>query len=160
MTVLAAFDVLGIPKPQGSKKAFVVNGKAQMTEAGGDAFAAWRNAVAQAAADRRVSVGQCLDGPLRLHVTFRFPMPASRLKSDRVQGWRWRQETPDTSKLLRALEDGLQAGGLIVDDARFVDEQARKIEVHQAWTGAHIVISRADPGVISDRPLVEQESLL
>ena len=69
------FTVLGTPHPQGSKKAFAVNGRAIMTEASGG-HAAWRNAVADKA--RHVATGLgCgpLDGPLALTVLFRFPMP-------------------------------------------------------------------------------------
>lgn len=133
------FTVLGTPKPQGSKKAFAVNGQARMKEAGGLEFAAWRNAVAEAARREARLLPAALDGPLSLIVEFRFPMPASRRKADRARGRIPKTSAPDTSKLVRLIEDSLQAGGLIVDDARIVDLHAHKHEV-VGWTGASIIV--------------------
>ena len=47
-----SFNVAGTPKPQGSKRAFAVNGRARMKETGGLEHAAWRNAVSEVAAHR------------------------------------------------------------------------------------------------------------
>lgn len=146
MTAPVTFDIVGDPRPQGSKRAFVANGRAVVTEASGTAHASWRNQVATAARDATGLHwddvdGFPLDGALHLDVTFRFPMPKSRPKRVREIGWALKTTAPDTSKLVRALEDGLQAGGLIVDDARFSTVYARKLEV-VGWTGAVIRIER------------------
>lgn len=156
MTALAQFEVVGLPKAQGSKKAFVIKGKngakprAAMAEDSGSPGAAWRDDVAQAAkkiADRILDSGTAtvfvppFDGALTLHVTFRFPMPKSRTKAQRERGEIPKTSAPDTSKLVRSVEDSLQAAGLIVDDARFVEVRARKIET-VGWTGAVIQITR------------------
>ncbi len=141
----SAFDIIGTPKPQGSKRAFTANGRAMMKESGGNAFAAWRNAVADKARAEAERLGGCYDVPLRLDVTFRFPMPKSRRAALRRLGMIPKTTAPDTSKLVRALEDGLQAGGLIRDDALIADLHAVKIEVWDngdgdAWTGAAVAI--------------------
>lgn len=144
MTVLVEFEVIGIPAPQGSKKAFVANGRAMMKESSGG-HAAWRNLVAQAAHDiaGHDDIPAPFDGPLGVSIEFRFPMPKSRSKTQRAAGRIAKTTAPDTSKLVRCVEDGLQAAGLIVDDARFCAIEACKVEV-VGWTGAVITITRED----------------
>lgn len=157
MTRLVEFEVVGVPKPQGSMKAFNAGGHARLKPSGGAAFASWRNAVAQAAKDiavdevgewaKIVGGGDCrvpFDGPLGLFVEFRFPMPASRPKRDRAAGSCWKTSAPDTDKLIRTIGDALTAAGLIADDARFVAIEARKIET-TGWTGAVITITQESP---------------
>lgn len=144
MTALVAFDVVGTPKPQGSKSAYTAgNGKARVKESGGLAFAAWRNAVADQAKQLADQLAEPLDGALYLHVTFRFKMTGSARKADRERGWRWKVTAPDTSKLVRCVEDGIQAAGLVADDARFAELVAEKHEV-TGWTGASITIGRVE----------------
>lgn len=136
------FEVIGVPKPQGSMKAFSAGGQARIKPSGGAAFASWRNAVAQAAKD--VADGApALDGALELKVAFRFPMPTSRPKAVRAFGECWKTTAPDADKLLRCVGDALTASGLITDDARFVDISATKIET-TGWTGAVITITHKD----------------
>lgn len=139
------FEVIGDPRPQGSKRAFVANGRAVVKEASGAAHATWRNQVATAARDvaGQDDIAAPLDGALILDVTFRFPMPKSRSKAVRAEGHCVKTTAPDTSKLVRALEDGLQAGGLIVDDARIHTVIASKVEV-VGWTGAIVNIIQED----------------
>ncbi len=146
MTALVSFDVYGTPKPQGSKQAFnAANGFARLKESGGASFAAWRNAVAEAA-HRQAELHGVLDGPLRLTVVFTFRMVGSARVADKRAGWRYKTTAPDTSKLVRALEDGLQAAGLIRDDARFAEVHATKLEVVDGPTGAHVVVELLDAG--------------
>jgi Holliday junction resolvase RusA-like endonuclease len=145
MIELAQFDVLGLPKPQGSKKLIRAGGKTFTKEASDD-HASWRNQVAEKSKDVAAAIrdewGQAvpLDGALGLSIRFRFPMPKSAPKRDGER--RLKISAPDLSKLVRAIEDGLQAGGLIRDDARFaVYREIRKVEV-TSWTGAEITITR------------------
>ena len=143
MTVLS-FDVIGIPAPQGSKRAFVVGGKARMTDMGGKRAVAWRDSVANQAkqiADQTPDTP--LDGQLYLSISFRFPMPDSRPKRLRELGHARKTTAPDLSKIVRSLEDGLQAGGLITDDARICSLFAEKLET-TGWTGATIRIETLD----------------
>lgn len=135
MTV--TFDVIGIPKPQGSMKAFAVGGRARVKPSGGADFAAWRNAVADAA--RKVAGDTPMEGPLKLTVTFQFPMPASRPKAMRANGVGWKTTAPDLDKLVRTIGDALTASGLIRDDALIAELSAIKAEV-TSWTGATITV--------------------
>jgi Holliday junction resolvase RusA-like endonuclease len=135
------FEVTGTPMPQGSKKAFAVNGQARMKETGGLKFAAWRNQVSEAARREAETLDTPLDGALTLHVTFWFPMPASRPKKIKALGQVPKTTAPDTSKLCRLVEDSLQAAGLITDDARIAHLEARKWETATGWTGATITVT-------------------
>lgn len=141
MTTIS-FEIIGDPKPQGSKTAFMAGGKARVKERHSDTHAVWRNQVAQVARDLADApdVPAPLDGPLILDVRFRFAMPKSRPKRIREQGSQPKTTAPDLSKLVRALEDGLQAGGLITDDARFWNITTTKVET-TGWTGAEIIIT-------------------
>ena len=65
------FEVFGIPRPQGSKKAFSADGRAMMKESGGLDHARWRNAVADAAKNAADSLPGPLSGPLRLDIVYR-----------------------------------------------------------------------------------------
>lgn len=151
---LAQFDVLGDPKPQGSKTAWAVPGKdggkptARMKERHSDTHAAWRNAVATktrevADAIKARGVAVPFDGPLGLTVCVRFAVPKvrARLVMSSPSGFIMRTGAPDLSKLIRAIEDALQAGGLITDDARICSLFATKVEV-LGWTGAQILLTR------------------
>lgn len=133
------FEVIGLPKPQGSMKAISIGGQARVKPSGGNEFAAWRNAVSQAARDvaEHDDVSAPLDGPLALDVTFRFPMPKSRPKRDHAAGLAWKTTAPDLDKLVRTVGDALTASGLIADDARFAVIKATKAET-TGWTGAVI----------------------
>lgn len=156
MTTLVEFEVIGVPCPQGSMKAFAVGGRAMVKPSGGLKFAQWRNAVAQAGHDLVVTrAGEWaaevgggdfefpLDGALGLSVEFRFPMPAGRPKAVREYGRAWKTTAPDTDKLIRCIGDALTASGLITDDARFVAVEATKVET-TGWTGAIVTITRED----------------
>lgn len=149
---MITFDVLGTPAPQGSKAAFINRhtGKPGMRDMGGRGLTTWRDSVSSKAHELAQEHG-CFDGPLRLIVLFRFPMPASRSKSDRMLGCIWRPIPPDSSKLLRALEDALKVGGLIHDDSRIVEHLVRKVEVFNSWSGATVTlstVSRMPPAAI------------
>lgn len=136
----AEFDVIGEPRPQGSKRAFVVNGKARMTEASGKAGANWRDAVATAAVKARADLGRALDGPLTLSVVFRFKWPESTRRKRDTRAMKPKSTAPDLSKLVRSLEDGLQAAGLITDDARICHLTTWKYDVVDQWTGASVMV--------------------
>lgn len=139
---LVSFQVVGIPKPQGSKQPFKDKaGNARMKESGGLDFARWRNAVSDAAVTA-LDGRKPLDGALGLYIEFRHRMPQSRPAADRRRGWAWMTVDPDTDKLVRAVGDALQAAGLIVNDSRFCVIYASKIEIVEGPIGATIEVSR------------------
>ena len=145
---MITFEVVGLPKPQGSKVAFNAGGRARMKESGGAEHAAWRNQVAQVARDIAQHADVLgfiapLDGALELSILFRFPMPASRSKATRALGEVAKTTAPDLSKLIRAVEDSLTAAGLIADDARIARYgRMSKVET-TGWTGCTIEIGAA-----------------
>lgn len=132
------FDVLGMPAPQGSKRAVVRNGKASLIEASAS-LPAWRSTVAAQALRQRERVGRALDGPCVLLLVFRLPMPASRPAPMRAAGTAWHPTTPDLDKLTRAVGDALTSSGLLRDDARIVHLLASKVETLD-WTGVRVVL--------------------
>lgn len=144
------FEIVGLPSPQGSKTRMpsgaMLDGKSPEAR---KRHKDWRTTVAQVARDvaEQDDVVAPLDGPLCLAVEFRFPMPASRPKKVRERGRAPKVSAPDLDKLLRALGDGLQAGGLVRDDARFTALVARKVEVAD-WTGAIVTITPLNPEVL------------
>lgn len=128
MTTCVKFEVVGIPAPQGSKSAFTAKSGASITkESGGLKFSQWRNAVSEAAL-RQAEIHGTLDGALTLWAEFTFPMPQSRPKKIRALGRVPKTTSPDLSKLVRAIEDAMQAAGLIRDDARIAFIAASKWE--------------------------------
>jgi Holliday junction resolvase RusA-like endonuclease len=137
-TTLASFDIIGLPAPQGSKSVMpggrLVEGS---STSGRLKHKSWRAAVAEAS--RELAGDEPHDGPLTLQVTFRLPMPASRPKRIQVCG-EWPKSTkPDLDKLVRALCDGMEEGGLIRDDSRIYAIDAMKLEV-VGWTGAEVTL--------------------
>jgi Holliday junction resolvase RusA-like endonuclease len=140
------FRVVGVPASQGSKKAFMAGGSPRVREAGGSKHSIWRDAVSQAAlrAAEELPYGGPLDGALHLRATFRFPMPKSVPKRLRMDGCeRLKRTAPDVSKLTRAVEDSLQAAGLISNDSRIAVLSVAKWEV-VGWTGAEIMVEQIE----------------
>lgn len=123
-----SFEVFGLPKPAGSKRAFVRGGRAIVTD---DCRGSreWKNQVADAVG--RQHDGPLLDGPLELQVEFWLPRPKSHFGSGRnADQVRPSAPThpavkPDLLKLTRAVEDAL-TGVLWRDDALIVSERLAK----------------------------------
>lgn len=137
MTVIE-FWVAGIPKPQGSKRAFVVKGRPVLTESAGGALKDWRAVVAHEAA---LAVSVPIDGPVSVVVTFHMPRPKSLPKSRPS----WPAKRPDIDKLVRAVLDSMSS---IVygDDAQIVTLTARKVYVLP--NGIPGVRVRVEPGAL------------
>lgn len=139
---MVTIDVVGQPIPQGSKNAWVVDGRAILSDPKG--VKPWREAVAQAARDYQAEHPQALlDGPLDVDITFRLQRPKSaprrRLYPD---------TKPDLDKLNRAILDAL-TGTLIVNDSRVVVLTSRKVFAVDEPLGARITVQViADAGVL------------
>lgn len=123
-----AFEVLGLPKPAGSKRAFVRGGRAVVVDdcRGGRE---WKNLVADAAL---AACGEVLlEGALELRVTFWMPRPKGHFgtgrNADQVKASAPAHPAvkPDVLKLARAIEDAL-TGVLWRDDAQIVSERLHK----------------------------------
>lgn len=135
-----AFDVIGTPKPQGSKRAFVRGSRAMLVESAGEPLKDWRTSVAWAARAAAQGHDTPLDGPLYARITFRFRRPTSAPKKRRT--WPCTRSSGDLDKLTRAVFDALADAGLIADDARIVGLSALKDYAADGEpTGATISVS-------------------
>lgn len=127
-------EVIGEPAPQGSKKAYVVNGRAVLVESSSK-LKPWRATIAAYAfAAAKESNWQKIDTPVRIEVDFFMPRPASVKRSvpDRK---------PDLDKLLRSVLDGLTDAQVWTDDSRVCEIVARKHYADKQPSGAIIRIS-------------------
>ncbi len=116
------FDVEGIPTPQGSKRAYVRNGRANILEVAGESLKAWRQDVTTAALyARKHQEFDTIDGVVEIEVYFRLPRPKSRPHDT------WHATRPDLDKLLRAVLDALTNAQVFTDDSRVADVKATKI---------------------------------
>lgn len=112
MTAPITIHVEGTPAPQGSKRAFVVNGRAVITE-DSKKTRPWREDVRQAAISEMAGEAP-LDGPIALWVDFYLPKPKSVKRP-------YPSVRPDSDKLARAFCDALTSAGVYKDDSQVVD---------------------------------------
>lgn len=108
--------VYGIPGPQGSKSFKGMRGGHAILVESSKKVKPWREDVKAAAEAVRAGAAP-LDCPLRLHMVFTLPKPASAPKRRKT----WPMRTPDLSKLARSTEDALTRAGIWRDDARVVE---------------------------------------
>ena len=111
------FDVSGLPVPQGSTRAFIVNGRPIITSTS-KGLSLWRQIVADAAQRR---VRQPLEGPVAITLGFRLPRPKSAPKKK----WIYPSKRPDIDKLVRDVLDAL-THVIIADDSQVVSLTATK----------------------------------
>lgn len=132
------FFVPGIPRPAGSKRAFLnkKTGKPILTDSSGENGRQWRQDVKVFA--REAMEGAPLTGPVSANFRFFFARPkchygtgknTGRLKADAPSH---PTGPPDVLKLARACEDAL-SGLVYRDDAQIVREELSK---HYSDTGA------------------------
>lgn len=129
MIELAKFFVVGTPRPAGSKSAYPYRcGKTgkmrvRVVDASGKRGKEWRDAVAWAA--KRAYFGKPVEGAVVISFAFFMPRPKSHYGTGKNAGIlkpkapRQHIIRPDTSKLLRAVEDAL-TGIIWKDDAQIV----------------------------------------
>lgn len=125
-----AFRVHGTPAPQGSKRAFITNGRAIVTDVNPAQLKTWREDVKHAALDA-MNGRLPLVGPLELLVTFVLAKPKS---VKRV----WPHVRPDLDKLLRSAGDALTSAGVYGDDSQLVKITAQK--VYGIYPGAEVIV--------------------
>lgn len=161
-----SFFVPGVPRPGGSKTSNVIykNGKPLMakgtrrdgtsferivtaTREAGPHTASWRADVKDFATKNYK--GEPLIGPIALVVTYVMPRSKGHYGSGRNAGRlkdsapTFVEKAPDTTKLLRSLEDSLK-GICWGDDSQVVGQIAEK--VYGTKTGAHVDIVAIAPG--------------
>lgn len=119
------FVVIGEARPGGSKRAFVVKGRAVVTDDAGVTGKAWRRDVQLAALeamDAAGLAGELLEGPLAVRMTFYRTRPQRPKPNARD----YPTTRPDVLKLARAIEDAL-TGVVWADDAEIVAEGLAKL---------------------------------
>lgn len=122
--------VLGVPAPQGSKRAVGTRlgrrgQRVTVLAESSKALEQWR---AKVAAATHMWVGTWwgqwspLDGPVKVSIDFTVPAPA-RIPASRLGR---PATTPDLDKLIRATFDALTVGRIWTDDSRVVEVTARE----------------------------------
>ena len=115
---LISFQVRGLPIPQGSTRAWVVNGKPIITSSA-KGLSTWRRLVADVA--QRFAPTEPWEGPVGVQLHFGIPKPKSAPKRRRV----WPDKRPDLDKLTRAVLDALTYV-VFADDSQVVEIEASK----------------------------------
>lgn len=143
-TAIADFRVFGIPKPQGSKRAFHhrSTGRIVLTEAAGVPLKDWRSEVKQTAAVEMVGK-PVISQPtgIGLVVEFILPRPVSLPKTKTTP---LAVKKPDLDKLIRAVCDALK-GVVYADDSQVVSMRLHKRTAEMGErTGAHIIVEALD----------------
>lgn len=144
------FFVPGIPQPGGSKTAFYnKHTKRVSVSEACKKNPAWRSVVVGFAMEAHKEPP--LTGPLTLHVAFFMPRPRGHFGSGKnankvkPSAPLYPTGRPDTTKLLRALEDAL-TGVLWVDDAQIVVQSAAKLYAEDGRVGAKVFVQRCEAG--------------
>jgi len=137
------FDVIGIPQPGGSKKAFMHPHLRRIMIVDANSKAKnWKDTVRTAAVE--AYRGPIIHGPLRLYVTFYMPRPKGHWRTGRNAGElkpnapKYPTTKPDASKILRSTEDALTKI-IWQDDAQVVVQTVCK-EYADGPPGAKITI--------------------
>ena len=126
-----AFQVHGLPVPQGSTRSWLVNGKPIITSTA-KGLSTWRRLVADVA--QRFAPDEPWEGPVGVDLHFGLPKPKSAPKKRRV----WPDKRPDLDKLTRAVLDALTYV-VFADDSQVVEIRATKdygapgvaVEIHR-----------------------------
>lgn len=124
------FTVIGKPQPRGSKRAFGIpnkfGGVRHVLTDSNKKSGPWMKVVAETAREA-MNGDQLLNGPLLLKVAFFFTRPKGHIGKRGLKPSAPVHHTvkPDTTKLLRGLEDALK-GVCWRDDSQVVEQTATK----------------------------------
>lgn len=111
------FHAEGVPVAQGSKKAYVVKGRAVIVDVKGKELKAWRTVVAVAAVE--AAEGRTFGDAVSVRIRFDLPRPKSVTRV-------YPSVAPDVDKLARAVLDALTQSAVIRDDSQVVRLTAEK----------------------------------
>lgn len=134
------FWVAGQPVTQGNHRAFVVAGKARITEKKPGNLQAWRHAIATEARHIR-GPGEPLSGPVAVEMFFSIPRPKSLPKRRRV--WPIGARSGDVDKLSRAAFDAM-TGVLFADDSQVVHLKCMKDYEDGQGSGVQISVTNLE----------------
>jgi Holliday junction resolvase RusA-like endonuclease len=139
------FEVSGIPVPQGSKKAYIARGRANVVDQNRPALSAYRADVAEALMrlPEEERLGLPTAKPVRVSVTFTFRRPSVHLSSKgevKPRAPHHKTTRPDIDKLARAVLDAL-TGVAYYDDAQVVELWLTKVYGDVASTSIMLVVT-------------------
>lgn len=143
--------VVGVPAPQGSHRAFVVKGRAVVTQ-DNKKTRPWRQDVTAAVLDTMATTPgfEPYAGPVHVAIDFYMPRPryhyrtGKRANELRPDAPRYVDKKPDSDKLVRSILDALTSSGVFRDDAQVAALSAVKVYADAA-TGARITITSLTP---------------
>lgn len=142
--------VQGVPAPQGSKTPMITKSKKVYLKEASKKLPEWRNRVVDALTRETAVLAEHNypwvpeDRAYQLDVTFLLPRPKSHTRKQRLN--RWRYQTPDLDKLVRAICDALEISGVISNDARIARLVAEKAYASPSEnTGADILLRPLAP---------------
>lgn len=141
---MISFTVVGLPVPQGSKTPGVTKTGRRFVRESNRSLPGWRQLVADQA--QRHAPPTPLQGPIRLDLTFRLPMPKSLPKRRRLA----HTTKPDRLKLARSVEDSLK-GIFWRDDSQVVAGETRKAYAYEAPIGVDVQIVELEPDGVRER---------
>lgn len=138
------FFVYGIPKPKGSKNAFVLppqpgkKARAVVVDQSSENLKRWASSVAWEA--QRVRPSRLLQGPLKVHLAFRLPPPKSLPK----RALSFAIKKPDLDKICRTIWDAM-TGVIYEDDSQIVHCEMTKIYAESP--GVTVSVTSASVGL-------------
>ena len=144
-TVVSFDAVHTAPVAKGSKRVVNIGGVARLIDDNSHQLHDWQHVVATAARAERGQLGRQLQPPIGVEIVFRFAMPRSRPAAMRRHGIAWRTRRPDVDKLLRAVLDGITAGGLWGDDSHAAHIVVDKREIVDDWCGVECDLWEMSP---------------
>jgi Holliday junction resolvase RusA-like endonuclease len=145
---MIGFFVPGVPVPKGSAKAFVVKGRAIVTQDNGAKQKPWASMIGCVAADLFVKP---LTGPVMISVSFQMPRlkghfgSGKNAKVVKASAPIYHTAKPDLDKLLRCVKDALT--GIAWGDDSQVAVVAHLSKKYGDAPGAHIKISEIREGL-------------
>lgn len=147
---MITFTVYGTAEPAGSKRAFVVKGRAVVTDANARSKP-WKQEVASNGAEA-MNGAPLLDGALEVMFTIFVPRPAGHFGKKGLLGSARPHPTvkPDVLKLARGIEDAL-TGVIWRDDAQIVAEHIFKSYGERAGVVIQIR-DLTEPGILLPLP--------
>jgi Holliday junction resolvase RusA-like endonuclease len=141
--MMTLIEVPGEPKPQGSMYGFKTKTGGIAMRSANPGTMSWRLDVATSARKiwgDRAPVG----GPVEIYVRFYLPRPKYHYDKDGAIKAQFAAEhhvkAPDLDKLMRAIGDGLKAGGVYRDDSQIHASDGSKCYVQDGWMGARIQV--------------------